>query len=247
MRRVIRELAIGVGIIILLVVIAVTYEGLRTAIVYNRLKGLTHDNVTDVPYVADKMQDYNRVIRFYAAQAMTNIGAPPDEAAPSLIRGLNDPYRMVRIQSVLTLVNIGADATTIPYLIVALDDGDPLVRNYAAYLLSRSPKPAHAAIPRLVKNLDDPVEAPMAAYVLCSIGAPAKEAIPKIITVFKQVSDKITLMGLIEAIEKLGGDAKAAIPHLQTLTQDPDPEISKAATKAIQTISAPAPVNPQPK
>lgn len=245
MRRVIRELAIGVGIIILLVVIAVTYEGLRAAIVYNRLKGLTSNDVREMPYVADKMQDYNRIIRFYAAQAMTNIGAPPDEAAPALIRGLNDPYRMVRIQSVLTLVNIGADATTIPHLIVALDDGDPLVRNYAAYLLSKSPKLAHAAIPRLVKNLDDPLEAPMAAYVLCSIGAPAKEAIPKIITVFKQVSDKVTLVGLMEGLEKLGGDAKAAIPHLQTLSQDPDPEISKAASKAVQTITAP-PAIPMP-
>lgn len=212
MRRVIRELAIGVGIIILLVVIAVTYEGLRMMIVHNRLQSFRGSDAKELPYVAEKLRDYNRFVRLHAVVAVLNIGR--------------------------------CDESTVPHLIKNLDDSDPLIREYSAYALTLSPEHARAAIPRLVKSLDDPIEAPMAAYVLCMIGSPAKEAMPQIITLLKQVKDKTTGVALIEGLGKFGSDAKAAIPHLQTLAQDPDPEISKAATKAIQAITNPAPVVP---
>ncbi len=210
MRRVIRELAIGVGIVILLMAMAVTYEGVRMMIVHNRLQALRPTDAKELPYVADKLHDYNR---------------------------------FVRIGAVVAVLNVGADESTVQHLVAGLDDTDPRIREYSAYALAHNPQVAHVAIPRLVQKLDDSRVADLAAFVLGSIGAPAKEAIPKIITLMNQNQGQ-SCTAFIHALGQFGGDAKAAIPHLQTLTQDPDPEISKAATKAIQAVTNPAPVVP---
>lgn len=245
MRRAIRLLAIVLGFCVVIGFAASAYELLRTYIVTYQLGKLTPADTQEIPHVVERLRDYNYYVRFAAAKALLYMGPTANkEAYPALVRTLKDPVPHVRAQAASSLTHYTLDASVIHILIDGLDDEDFMVRLTFLWLLAQNAKIADAAIPKFTELLDNPSKSGVAAKALGEIGPPAKAAVPKIIAVMGTRNDS-TRLDFIHALEKFGPDAQAAIPDLQQLTQDPDPQISQAAAKAVQAISAPAQVVPQ--
>jgi HEAT repeat protein len=235
MLKKLRPLIILFGILIVLGLGASMYEVFRTIRVTERMSGIKPSDTQAIPYLVARLGDYNSVIRAKAAQELAGLGPAAKPAYEDLTRALKDPSAQVRANATAAFMHIG-DAACIPKLIEGLDDEDNEVRRYSACALRDNAKLASASVPRLTELLDDPWMGPWAAAALGEIGPPAKVSIPKIIAKLQTAND-LSRLEYIVALQKFGSDAKAALPFLQTLTNDPDPLISQAATKAVQSIT----------
>jgi len=161
------------------------------------LSGLLHDSAAEV--------------RARAAEALGHHGPAAASARSALVEKLADPETTVRRAAAKALGRLGADPeVTLPLLVKLLEDKDPSVRNRAMDSLAESgaqgldrliaslgnektaywaclivneigPKAA-AAVPALVKLLDDPqIDVRREAILaLGSIGAAASSAVPQL-------------------------------------------------------------------
>jgi len=94
--------------------------------------------------------------------------------------------------------------TTVPDLIAALKDPNPVVRRGGAITLGGLRAQAAAAVPALIEALQDPTPPvrEAAAYALGSIGAQAQAAIPALIAAIKDPEPDVRA-GAAEALVRL--------------------------------------------
>ena len=239
MRRKLRLVAVVLSVLVSIAVAFSLYEVMRTIRVTERIAAVKPADAYELPYLVERLHDYNFMIRAKAAGALTRLGPAAKPAYSDLLAAMKDPSAQVRANATAAFIQIG-DANCIPDLIARLDDEDNEVRRYAACALRDNGKHAAAAVPRLIELLDDEWMGCWAAAALGEIGPAAKPAIPKLIAAMSSAHD-LRRLEYIVAIEKFGNDGKDALPQLRKLTTDPDPLINQAAAKAIRTISTPPP------
>lgn len=161
------------------------------------------------------------------------------EAVPHLVESLRDPFADVVFGALLSLWRMSlqgeADAIPAPEITPFLAHADPGIRSNAAMVLAHSAKPGQGELflPLTAAMEDaDPTVRVHAAAALGALGD--ADAIPFLV---KGLTDEKPLVR-IRASYALGriGDRRACGPLIKRL-DDPDEDVSKAAYKALKTIT----------
>jgi HEAT repeat protein len=210
------------------------------------------------PTLVDLLRHHQRELGFQPAMLLGQM-RPADlrSAAPALLEGLNDRNPGIRFQSALVLARIGRAETeaAIPVLINLLGadknpprqpeqtpaprayaEGSTSFRLQAAQALMKLGPEAKAAIPPLVKLLDDPQAALFAALALRQIGPEAVQ--PVLETWSKQ--DSFNRPGVIRALAQFGPKAKPATPKLIEALTSQDTRVREQAAIALRQIGTDA-------
>jgi HEAT repeat protein len=143
---------------------------------------------------------------------------------------------------IATGLGAGAPSAAVPdetvrRLVKDLGDKDTAVRRKAAGALVKRGKDARAAVPALVRALNDADESVRAdcARALGKVGAPAVPAL------VEAAGDKEvrTRRGAVLALGWMGPTAKAAVPTLVAALRDKE-EVRQLATVSLARVGAPA-------
>jgi HEAT repeat protein len=106
--------------------------------------------------LVELLQHDHWCVRVMAADTLSNIGLPAQEAIPALTERLRDKHARVRRQSAEALGRLGAAAASaVPALIERVRDTDVHVRHNVALALAKIGRPANEAIPLLLQSLED--------------------------------------------------------------------------------------------
>jgi HEAT repeat protein len=170
----------------------------------------------------------------------------PSRAVPTLIAALSDPSPRVRRSVVVALSLFSARASsTIPALASALEDDDIAVRILAIEALGDAPKTPEVgkiAIPALVEALTDGnnLVRCRAARKLAAWGEGAK-GVPAMVEILlghgaAETRDEVTISNrrsAIASLEKIGAEAREAIPALIEVAKVEDAETRVAVAQAL--------------
>jgi HEAT repeat protein len=196
---------------------------------------------TVTPALIVALKDCDADVRANAAGALGNSGNNNERVVRALSTALRDESPHVRYSSVLALGQIGKGfPTVVSAMIVALGDKDDTVREEVLKVLGGFGPEAQPAIPGLFASLKMPAGDleffhNKVADTLSKIG-PA--AVPQLIAALK-ASDKEQRLVALDALAKLGQDAKDAVPVLIALL--PDESIGESAGYTIGKIGYQAP------
>jgi HEAT repeat protein len=170
----------------------------------------------------------------------------PSRAVPTLIAALSDPSPRVRRSVVVALSLFSARASsTIPALASALEDDDIAVRILAIEALgdaTKTPEVGKIAIPALVEALTDGnnLVRCRAARKLAAWGEGAK-GVPAMVEILlgqgaAETRDEVTISNrrsAIASLEKIGAEAREAIPALIEVAKVEDAETRVAVAQAL--------------
>jgi HEAT repeat protein len=170
----------------------------------------------------------------------------PSRAVPTLIAALSDPSPRVR-RSVVVALSLfsGRASSTIPALASALEDDDIAVRILAIEALgdaTKTPEVGKIAIPALVEALTDGnnLVRCRAARKLAAWGEGAK-GVPAMVEILlgqgaAETRDEVTISNrrsAIASLEKIGAEAREAIPALIEVAKVEDAETRVAVAQAL--------------
>ena len=163
-------------------------------------------------------------LRSWAIAALSAMGKEAAPAAPALV----DAARHGETDAFYALANMGPAAeAVVPSLSNLLSSSDTEVRSLAAAALAFIDPSATAAIPILVRDCYDCVDA------LVAIGAPA---VPSLIAVLRKDPSPRRRLAAVNALKEMGPVANSARPALEALLRDGDSKIRNAAADAIRAL-----------
>jgi len=180
-----------------------------------------------VPALIAALKDGDPMVRWQAAKALGEIG--DSSATPALIAVLNDPQWKVREQTAKALGKIG-DKSAVPAMIAALNNDRSSMKERLAAFLG---KVIHSAVPAMIAALnnfrssmkergeDSEFHKPFGAFR--GLDGPS----PSVSISYVREAAAI---GLGEI-----GDA-SAVPALIAALEDDDPDVIKAATRALVKV-----------
>jgi HEAT repeat protein len=193
---------------------------------------------SSVSVLIKALGDNDENVRYWAAEALGEIGPEAKDAIPALIKALSDNDESVRIKAIYVIGRIGPAAKeAIPALIKAFGDSDYGARTVAGEALKKIGPEAKELVPVLIQALgDSDVNVRIAAAKeLGEIRPAAKEAIPALIKAFGD-SDWNVLRAVAKALGEMGPAAKEAIPALvQALGSSTN--VRWAAAEALEKIA----------
>jgi HEAT repeat protein len=129
-----------------------------------------------VPALAALLNDEDESLRYHAIWALGLIGPKARRTIPAVLRALEDADEEVRCKVVFALPRLGTEADeAVPALIKRFRDSDADVGEMASKAAAQF---GEAAVPHLVKALEDPESAWRAVEALGGIGPDAHSAIP---------------------------------------------------------------------
>jgi HEAT repeat protein len=192
-----------------------------------------------VPSLVAAVRDPDAGIREAAAGALMKLGPKARDAIPGLteiVKG-NDPV-VVRTTAVEVLGAIGLE--TLPVLIQALRDREPGPRNAAVTAITKlGPGPkTRPALGPLIELLKDELVNNVTVSCVAGFGS---EAVGPLLAALKSKSSTQGLRNHSrEALERMGANAKGAVPVLIEMLKDDDPFLRTAADRILQKIGADA-------
>jgi HEAT repeat protein len=192
-------------------------------------------------------QDIDPDVRTQVAEILSSFETDEDVIVAALIQGLHDPASIVRSRAATGLGKLRRNPhETVPALIGVLRDSNESVQRAAGIALGQLGPEAKAAIPHLGARLTDvsslrsrrfggkcdeePEE--WAARALSNIGVEAAPALGEALTHEKA---RVRFQAAL-ALERIGPEAKAAIPQLKKLLSDPATGVRTQAMDALKAI-----------
>jgi HEAT repeat protein len=171
-----------------------------------------------------------------AHQKLQEIGAP---SLPVLLEGLQAEETIQREMASTMLALLGPAAEpAAEKLIAALDDESIFVRANVAATLLQMPEHVERVVPVLAEFLasDDIEVRRMASLNLAAVEVEqARPLMPQLIAALDD-SDREVVYFAVQLVGRMGPDAKAALPKLQSLDTADDPELTSAVATAILQI-----------
>jgi HEAT repeat protein len=169
---------------------------------------------------------------FLRAEELRGLGAKGKEAAPILIKALDDKNRLVREAAIETLGQLGAEARdAVPMLVPQLEHDA-----YRPAVLKALAKIGGAGVPAIAAGLKDErvnVRAG-AAEALGRIGSAAQSATPFLVAALDDKAPEVR-RAAAEALGRIGGDAEEIRLALQSkLTDESEPVRFHAAEALIR-------------
>jgi HEAT repeat protein len=159
-----------------------------------------------VASLAAKLGDKSPAVRAQAAAALGELGESAKTAGPALLELLKDPDETVRRQAVKALVAIRPGPEIMqPAFVKIMTDSDPASQMRIMQAVAEA---GEAAVPGLIKALQNEKLAYWACIVLREIGPSAKAAVPALIETLKSPRPDVRR----EAVLALGAMDDAAAP-----------------------------------
>ena len=188
-----------------------------------------------VPALARALEDPDDDVRSAVASTLGSIGPAAGAAVPALIGALDDSDVYVRSYAAAALGELGPVAqAAIPALLRVLRDGAPETRGDAAQALGRIGVASEAVVAGLIDALDDP-----GGWVHYSASDGLRvlgpEAIPAIIGALSDPDPGIRRLAA-DSLRAYGPEARAAIPALEALLEDPYASVRAMAEWALGEI-----------
>jgi HEAT repeat protein len=176
-----------------------------------------------------------------AAQALGSMGAEGGEAVPHLAEAMRGANIVLCRLAAKALSEIGVPA--LPTLIIHLQNSDPFVRAESAMALGWMGPAARAAVPFLVRLLQDANadrnQTPSPGLHETDGGGTglASEAVTPTLPANGVVSSEETCrLYAAQALGRIGSGAASAVPVLDFVTRSGSKDLRKAAQQAIDLI-----------
>lgn len=186
-----------------------------------------------VPELIKWTGDSSSRVRACAAYALGQVGPAAKPAAEALTNLLKDEDPVVRRYAVRAIGAIRpGPEVMIPLFVKAMQDSDQGVQMRMLEAVTNAGK---AAVPGLIKALDNPKAAYWACVILRGIGPDAKEAVPAL-TKQLSVKDLEIPRAAALALGAIGPDAASAAPALVAALDNS--QLREAATFAIGQIGS---------
>lgn len=177
------------------------------------------------------------------------LGAPKQDLGPEpevrdILKQLTDPSLPSEERNKLNERLEKHGKPLVPGLAAALNDKDTQIRRAAVFALSQIGPDAKAAVPALIKALDDPDKgkeiggraiSDCAADTLAIIGPGAAEAIPALMGIARSSLKRDLRMRAVWALGEIGPQSKEVIPLLRKLMKD-DKEAELIRARAAQAL-----------
>jgi HEAT repeat protein len=183
----------------------------------------------------------NRVasIRDRAAAALSKIDPKEQELVAGLIdvvRGQDEGARDFAFQRLQKLADRAKEA--VPVLLTAMVDRDARVRQQAITALAAI-DPKHKEVLSALRkaSLDEREDLPVRLEALNALGRGGKAAVPFLQEALKEVEKPEVLVHAAKSLQKIGPDAKDAVPGLRFLLEDNTEEVRRAAADALRAIA----------
>jgi hypothetical protein len=180
----------------------------------------------------------DRLVEMGTAAVTVLVNAFPGPLRHPSLRPGSEPSKASECGPVLkTLYRLGAKS--VPFLVVRTNDGDPVVRRWAAHLLGelQSPEGTHAVARRFF-DTDEAVRRAALAAARLLLAHP--DFGPQLVSEFAELAeDRAKGMGMrLASIEALG-DLRhpLAVPALIRLLADGTPDIDEAARQALTVVA----------
>jgi HEAT repeat protein len=197
----------------------------------------------DVAALIAVLKDTEPFIRREAARALGKIGTISSEVLTALKAAAKDDDPDVRraATEAYNLVVGRATKEEVPALVAALKDSDPSIRREAARALGKVGTISLGALAALkAAAKDDDPDVRRAATEACSlvVGRATKEEVPALVAALKDTDPFIRReaareLGKVSSVFVFSSEALAA---LKEVAKDKDPDVSRAATRAWESI-----------
>lgn len=186
-----------------------------------------------VPALARIWKENKHDIRGRAGDALVAIGDP---AIPALTDLTRDADPQARSQALALLRRLEAPEVAERVVVLFLSDPDPRVRAFAVSELRSIHKTAEAAIPQIVKLLNDdsPFVREQVVNTLAQLGVPAAE---QVVALLRSPDANLRLRAL-EALARFRRAPPSAVAPLAKALQDSDERVRAEAAKALGRYGA---------
>ena len=192
-----------------------------------------------LPALSRAAMGHDPTSRLWARFAIAKITGDTEKYLPQLIADLKNKKLLFPGMVSAALAGFGSAAVSaVPLLIDELSEANPEYRWSAAGALANIGLGASEAVPALIRVLNDADEKVRwyAAWALGEIND--RRAVAPLIELLEDVDDDVRGYAA-RSIARIGGDdARAAIPGLESMLVDPNPNIAQTAAECIQKISA---------
>jgi HEAT repeat protein len=183
------------------------------------------------PRIADLVADEDQLVRFRAARALEELGAPVPSAAPALLRLIAEGDRQGVSLGLAALRAAGS--TPLAHFLDCHDEAPPDAEK-PSMTMRLKPRGGTdeevALLDRLLLMVEDNVHGPALVAALKETLAKDQDAA----LVSKLASDDDTVRRVSAALlGHLARDGPAAIRALETMTGDPNPDVRAAALAAV--------------
>jgi HEAT repeat protein len=166
-------------------------------------------------------------------------------AVPDLIEALTDEDEEIRIWAAITLGHIGSNAASAvePLIGLVQDEAHPVVVPNAITALGEIGPPAIRALPVLAPMVNDPEHRNhvMAIQAFWRIGpkglGEASLVIPKLIDRLQTTKSSHERAWVAGVLGGMGSAAREAIPALSMAAEDPEQQVSSAASNALRALA----------
>lgn len=161
-----------------------------------------------------------------------------EQAVPALVRGLSDPWELVRRECVVALGTLGPKAQPATgELMPLLGDPDPHVRAETLVALQRIGADTERLVPQLIEGLDDetPQTRYASIYVLGQLGEGAAAAVPRLREILNQRSefDRILAAWALVKINPTPANKSAAVPLMLSALENPSAAVRQEAAAVL--------------
>ena len=175
------------------------------------------------------------LVRLQAVRSLGRIGPAAKEAVPTLKFAVKDPS--VASACRLALWHISNDAGQIKELIDTLKVKDPLIRSSAIRALGEIGPKARAAMPLLIKGLEEQELFVTNATIeaLGQMGTAAKAAVPHLAKIVNG-EEPINAGNALMTLGALGRDAKDDVPAIARALRHPNKNVRANAISALGQI-----------
>jgi HEAT repeat protein len=170
-----------------------------------------------------RLGDSDPAVRAAAARSLGQVDSGSDQSVTDLVRILDDENDVVRDAASEALVGIGKP--TVPALVRALGNGDPIFLQAVVDTLGRIGPVAVAALVETLQADSEPeIVRGYAAMALAQIADRDKNVVPALIEALQDENAGVR-MSTAEALGHAGQGATAAVPGLISRVTDPREEI----------------------
>jgi HEAT repeat protein len=159
--------------------------------------------------------------------------AAPDPRLEEWLEELKSPLKAKRLAALRAVGNWGAAARgALPALSAHLRHKDKDLADQAARALAQV---GAAAVPELLKALDDPALSPRALWALAVIGPEARAAAGPVSELLKDRDPKVRALAA-RALGEMGPEVHELAPLLAQALRDPDAQVRWRAAEALHEI-----------
>jgi HEAT repeat protein len=194
--------------------------------------------IVAVPALASLLDDPSPKLQKTAAQALASMGKSAQPALGRLGALVHSPQADLREAAVTAIASLELDALTLrPHLAGALRDEKPEVRRAATRAIQRLGPDGAIFLPDIILLAEKKENLRTVERMLRRFeGArPDARTLPDLIKQLDHKEDSVRLLA-IKFLGQAGEDARAAVPALERMHEDPSADVRKQAAAASERI-----------